>query len=190
MGPDIRQTSSRVVYQNPWMTLREDEVERADGSKGIFAVIEKPDFALIIPAERDGFYLVQEYRYPLGRRVWSFPQGTLPNRQAGEPTELARVELLEETGIRADHMTHLGFMYTSQGSSGQGFNAFVATGLHHGQPQREQEEQDMIHAWFSRDDFLTLVTRGEMPDDASLAAYALLTIWEDKNSRGCSSGSR
>jgi hypothetical protein len=48
----------------------------------------------------------------------------------------------------------------------------------------------MVHAWFSRDDFLTLVTRGEMPDDASLAAYALLTIWEDKNSRGCSSGSR
>ena len=182
MGTDIRQTSSRVVYQNPWMTLREDTVERADGSEGIFAVIEKPDFALIVPAERDGFYLVQEYRYPLGRRVWSFPQGTFPNRQTGAPAELARAELLEETGIRADHMAHLGFMYTSQGSSGQGFNAFVATGLHQGQPQREHEEQDMIHAWFSRKDFLELVTSGEMPDDASLAAYALLTIWESKNS--------
>ena len=179
MTQDIRQLSSRVVYQNPWMTLREDAIERADGSKGIYAVIEKPDFALIIPVERDGFYLVQEYRYAIGRRVWSFPQGTLPNRQDADPVELARAELLEETGIRADNLAHLGFMYTSQGSSSQGFNAFAASGLHLGEPQREQEEQDMIHAWFSRSEFLDLVAKGEMPDDASLAAYALLLAWEE-----------
>ncbi len=180
MAQDIRRLSSRVVYQNPWMTLREDAIERADGSKGIYAVIEKPDFALIIPIERDGFYLVQEYRYAIGRRVWSFPQGTFPNRQDGDPTELARAELLEETGIRADSLTHLGFLYTSQGSSSQGFNAFAASGLHLGEPKREQEEQDMIHAWFSRKEFLDLVAKGEMPDDASLAAYALLTAWENR----------
>jgi 8-oxo-dGDP phosphatase len=180
VAADIRQLSSRVVYENPWMTLREDAIERADGSKGIYAVIEKPDFALIIPAERDGFYLVQEYRYAIGRRVWSFPQGTFRDRQDGNPADLARAELLEETGIRADHLEHLGFMYTSQGSSSQGFNAFVASGLHHGQPRREHEEQDMVHAWFSREDFLAMVAAGEMPDDASLAAYALLTLWEGK----------
>jgi 8-oxo-dGTP pyrophosphatase MutT (NUDIX family) len=180
MTQDIRQLDSRVVYQNPWMTLREDAIERADGSKGIYAVIEKPDFALIIPVERDGFYLVQEYRYAIGRRVWSFPQGTFPGRQDGDPAELARAELLEETGIRADRLVHLGFLYTSQGSSSQAFNAFAALGLHHGEPRREHEEQDMVHAWFSRDDFLALVAKGEMPDDASLAAYALLTAWETK----------
>jgi 8-oxo-dGDP phosphatase len=180
MAPDIRQLSSRVVYQNPWMTVREDAIERADGSKGIYAVIDKPDFALIIPAERDGFWLVQEYRYTLGRRVWSFPQGTLPDRQDADPADLARTELLEETGIHAGRLVHLGFMYTSQGSSSQGFNAFAATGLHHGDPQRENEEQDMIHAWFSRQDFLAMVTTGDMPDDASLAAYTLLTMWEQE----------
>lgn len=62
----------------------------------------------------------------------------------------------------------------------QGFNAFVATSLHHGQPRRELEEQDTVHAWFSRQDLLTLVAAGQMPDDASLAAYALLTLWETK----------
>jgi 8-oxo-dGTP pyrophosphatase MutT (NUDIX family) len=183
MAPDIRQLSSRVVYENPWMTLREDAIERADGSKGIYALVEKPDFALIIPVERDGFYLVQEYRYALRRRVWSFPQGTFPDRQDGDPADLARAELLEETGIRASHLVHLGFMYTSQGSSSQGFNAFVASDLHHGRPRREREEQDMVHAWFSREDFLGLVAAGDMPDDASLAAYALLTIRESKESR-------
>jgi len=178
--PDIRQLSSRMVYENPWMTLREDAVERRDGSQGIYAVIDKPDFALIIPVERDGFWFVQEYRYAVGRRVWSFPQGTLPDRQVGEPSTLARAELLEETGIEADRLVGLGFMYTSQGSSSQGFNAFAAFDLTHGSPQREREEQDMVHAWFSRQDFIGLVADGQMADDASLAAYALLTIWEAK----------
>jgi hypothetical protein len=163
---DIRQVSSRVVCQNLWMTLREDQIERPDGSTGIYSVITKPDFALIIPVERDGFYLVQEYRYPLGRRVWAFPQGTLPNRQDAEP---ARTELL-------------GFLYAFQGTSSQGFNAFAALDLHHGIPRREHEEQDMIHAWFSRQDFIELVAKGDLPDDASLAAYALLTICENKTS--------
>lgn len=183
MAEDVRQLSSRVVYQNPWMTLREDQVQRADGSSGIYAVVEKPDFALIIPAEHDGFYLVQEYRYAIGRRVWSFPQGTLPGRQDADPASLARAELLEETGIQAQHLSHLGFLYTSQGSSSQGFNAFIASGLEHSEPRREREEQDMVHAWFSRQGFLRLVAAGEMADDASLAAYALLMSREnEKNS--------
>jgi 8-oxo-dGTP pyrophosphatase MutT (NUDIX family) len=180
MTADIRQLSTRIVYQNPWMTLREDEIERADGSKGIYAVVEKPDFALIIPAERGGFYLVQEYRYALGRRVWSFPQGTFPGRRDGDPADLARAELAEETGIHADQLVHLGYLCTSQGSSSQGFNAFLATGLHHSQPRRENEEQDMVHDWFSRKQFLALVTAGDMPDDASLAAYALLAMREQE----------
>ena len=78
MTADIRQVSTRIVYQNPWMTLREDEIERADGSKGIYAVVEKPDFALIIPAERGGFYLVQEI--PLRTRPprLVIPPGNIP----------------------------------------------------------------------------------------------------------------
>jgi 8-oxo-dGTP pyrophosphatase MutT (NUDIX family) len=160
------------------MTLREDAIERRDGSQGIYAVIDKPDFALIIPVEGNGFYLVQEYRYPIGRRVWSFPQGTLPDRQDSDPDSLAKIELMQETGIQAERLVELGFMYTSQGSSSQGFNAFAAFDLHHSQPQREREEQDMVHSWFSRTEFLAMVTRGEMTDDASLAAYTLLTMWE------------
>lgn len=44
----MEQISSRVVYRNPWMTVREDEVRRADGSPGIYGVVEKPDFALTL----------------------------------------------------------------------------------------------------------------------------------------------
>jgi hypothetical protein len=50
------------------MTFREDVIRRPDGSKGISLYVEKPDFALIIPVDRDGFHLVGQYRYPVGHR--------------------------------------------------------------------------------------------------------------------------
>jgi hypothetical protein len=33
----VEQISSRVVYTNPWMTIREDEIVHADGTPGIWS---------------------------------------------------------------------------------------------------------------------------------------------------------
>ncbi|MGO9188640.1 MAG: ADP-ribose pyrophosphatase, partial [Streptosporangiaceae bacterium] len=100
-GADIRTLASGVVYEDNWMRLRRDEIQRPDGSRGTYAFVEKPDFALVIPAENDGFHLVEEFRYPIGRRTWSFPQGGFPHGTSGQPEELARLELAQETGLRA-----------------------------------------------------------------------------------------
>ena len=108
--PAVRQVASRVVYENPWMVVREDEVERLDGSRGMYGVVDKPDFVLVIPEEGDGFHLVEEYRYPIGRRTWSFPQGSAPGRREADPEELARRELAEETGLRAGTLRRLGYL--------------------------------------------------------------------------------
>jgi hypothetical protein len=51
----MERVNTRVVYQNPWMVVREDEIRRPDGSRTIFGVVEKPDFALVMPRWRDGF---------------------------------------------------------------------------------------------------------------------------------------
>ncbi len=76
-GQSIEQVS-RVVYDNPWMALREDVIRRADGSEGIYSYVEKPDFALIIPIERDGFHLVEQYRYQSPIDPGSFPRARYP----------------------------------------------------------------------------------------------------------------
>src|ERR1700722_20594016 len=78
-GPEVRMLASSVVYADQWLTFRRDETERNDGARGTYAFVEKRNFALIIPAENGGFHLVEEYRYPLGRRGWSFPQGGFPH---------------------------------------------------------------------------------------------------------------
>jgi hypothetical protein len=41
--------STREVYRNVWMTVREAVVRRPDGSMGIYGVIDKPDFAVVVP---------------------------------------------------------------------------------------------------------------------------------------------
>ena len=123
------------------MVLRRDEIERRDGSRGSYAVVDKPDFAVVIPSDGNRFCLVEEYRYPVGRRCWAFPQGAFPGRVTGDPEQLARLELVQETGLSARRLTPLGFLNSAHGLSSQGFHAFLATGLTAGTPQREAEEQ-------------------------------------------------
>ncbi|THV41792.1 NUDIX hydrolase [Glycomyces buryatensis] len=158
------------------MTIREDEIERHDGSKGIYSVIDKPDFALVIPQEADGYWLVEQYRYPVQARSWEFPQGTFSHGVEGTPEELARAELREETGLSAAKLEHLGFLHCAKGISSQGFHIFLASELEHGDPDREIEEQDMVQKWFSRAEVEEMIRTCEITDDSSIAAYGLLML--------------
>lgn len=176
--PEIRTLTSSVVYTDNWTRLRRDDIERADGSRGTYAVIERDDFACVVPAESGGFYLVEEYRYPLGRRAWSFPQGSFPHGEEGTPEELARAELAQETGLRAARLTRLGTLSASHGSSSQYGQHWLATDLTQGEPDLEPEELGLRHAWVSREEFEAMVRDGRIVDDTSLAAYALLLMAE------------
>jgi 8-oxo-dGDP phosphatase len=171
----VEQLSSREVYRNPWLSLREDEIRRPDGSAGIYSVVDKPDFALVIPAEPDGFHLVEQYRYPVRGRYWEFPQGT---GGAADPEALARAELAEETGLRAGSLERLGHLHCAYGMSSQGFDVFLATDLTPGPTAREASEQDMRQRRVTRAEFEELVRSGRVTDDSTLAAYALLLMRE------------
>lgn len=169
----MRATSSRVIYTNPWLTLREDQVERADGSQGLYSVVEAHDFALILPLENDGFHLVEQYRYPVGARSWEFPSGSFP---AGTPEELAAAELREETGLTAARWERLGAVHPANGMSGQTCHVFLATDLTPGPPNREPTEADMRQQWFPREEVERMIRAGDITDGPSLAAYLLLSL--------------
>jgi 8-oxo-dGDP phosphatase len=172
--------ASREVYRNSWMTLREDEIQRPDGSRGVYAVVDKPTYALVIPQDGDRFHLVEQFRYPLGLRRWEFPQGTAPDQEHLEAGELAARELREETGLRAQSISVLGQVDVAPGMSSQRGWVFVATGLTEGEHDREHEEQDMRSAWFSRAEMERMIRDGEITDAQSLAAWALFTTALDE----------
>ncbi|MGB3444551.1 MAG: NUDIX hydrolase [Actinophytocola sp.] len=172
----MKRLSSRLVYENPWLSLREDRVERADGSSGIYSVVDAEDFALVIPFENDGFHLVEQYRYPVGARSWEFPSGSFPAGVTGTTTELAAAELGEETGFTAGRLTRIGYLNPSNAMSGVGCHVFLARELTPGEARREVTEQDMRQEWFPRGEVERMLREGVITDGPSIAAYLLLRL--------------
>lgn len=162
--------------------MREDDIRRPDGSRGVYAVVDKPTYALVIPRDtnRDGdqFHLVEQFRYPLGMRRWEFPQGTAPGREDLDAAELAARELREETGLRARSMVELGLLDVAPGMSSQRGRVFLATGITEGAHDREHEEQDMRSAWFARTDVEQMMRDGDITDAQSMAAWTLMVLTE------------
>src|SRR5208283_6083927 len=103
----IKTLSSRQVYRNPWLRVREDQVERSNGVRGIYGVVDKDDCAIIIPIQGETIYLIEQFRYTIQQRCLELPQGGWETAGV-DPEELARGELREETGLVASSMTYLG----------------------------------------------------------------------------------
>ncbi|WP_247671530.1 NUDIX hydrolase [Micromonospora sp. M61] len=166
------------------MIVREDEVRHANGSTGFYGVVDKPDYALIVPRDGDRLHLVEQYRYPVGGRYWEFPQGSWPEGTNGRAAvELAHHELREETGLSATTLVSLGRVHVAYGYSTQSCHVFLAEGLRAGEPARETTESDMRQDWFDRNDCQDLIAAGRITDSATLAALALLDL-HDRRGEG------
>lgn len=107
-GPNPWTTrSSRVVYANPWITVREDQVVRPDGSDGIYGVVTtRIATGVVALTAADEVVLVGQWRYPLGRYSWELPEGGTDDGE--DPAHAAARELREETGLVAAHWERLG----------------------------------------------------------------------------------
>lgn len=172
----VETISSRQVYANSWMTVREDRIRRADGTDGVYGVVDKPTYALVIPRDGDRLHLVEQFRYPVGRRRWEFPAGTAPDRADADPADLAVRELQEETGLVAARMELIGRLDVAPGMSSQRGTVWLASGLTAGPTRREASEQDMRSAWFRAAEVEAMAARGEITDAQTLAAYLLLQL--------------
>ena len=174
----MKTLSSRVVYQNRWMSVREDQIERADGSAGIYSVVDKHPAAMIIPLDgsvEDGhLYLIEQFRYPVSKRFLEFPGGAWEDNPDADHAELARGELREETGLIPGRMDYVGFLYFAYGMSSQGFHLYRATELVQGEATPEHTEQDLEVRRVSIAEFEEMCRDGVIKDSASIAAWALL----------------
>lgn len=168
---------SRTAYRNPWMSIREDTLVLADGSTGIYGIVDRDDYAVVIPEQDGGFHLVEQFRHAVGRRSWEFPMGGWSPGKSGPPQDLARQELLEETGFTAATWRRLGSrMHGSTGFCSQGFAVWHATDLTAGQPDREITEADMEQAFVTEAEFRRMIADGRIFDAPTIAAYALLRL--------------
>ena len=137
-------TDSKIMYENPWMSVREDSVIRPDGKPGIYGVATILPGVSVLPITEDGFvYITEEYRYAVERNSIEAASGGV--EEGAAPLETAKKELKEETGLTADTWIECGTIdpLTSVVSVPQ--HLFIAKGLHQGESSPEGTEVITVH---------------------------------------------
>ena len=173
---EIETLDSHIVYKNKWMTVREDRIKRPSGVEGIYGVVEKPDFVVILPIQ-DGFiYIVEQYRYPIKERCWELPQGSWEEKPNVDHAELAAGELKEETGLVSDRMEYLGHQYLATGYSNQAYHIYLATDLKFTFKELDAEEEGLISKKVSLQEFESMILSGIIKDATTVNAYGLAKL--------------
>ncbi|MBI4873568.1 MAG: NUDIX hydrolase [Acidobacteria bacterium] len=159
----------RVVYENRWIRVREDDVLRPDGGRGIYGVVElRPSVAVVALNERGEVALVGQWRYTLERYSWELPRG---GSAPGETDLLAvaRRELREETGLEARTWSSLGAVDLNNGVTTDAEHLFLARDLAGGATQQDPEEQ-LVTRWVPLAAAVEMAMNGEITEVCSVAA--------------------
>lgn len=159
------------------MRLREDDIIRSNGKRGIYGVVEKDEAAIILPIEGDQVWLVEQFRYTIQERAVELPQGGW-EMAVENPEELARGELKEETGLDAERMVYLGSLWIAYGFTRQKQHVFLATGLTLRETDRDEEEHDLSVRRVSIAEFEQMMLDGVVRDGCTVAAWGLYLMWK------------
>lgn len=174
MGPWRRRTRA-TAYANPWIEVFHDEVDRPDGSPGIYGLVHFRNVAVGVVAvdELGRILLVGQHRYALDRYSWEIPEGGAPIDE--DPEGGARRELAEETGYEAAHWRVLVRFTLSNSVTDETGVIYLARGLRAGVASPEPSEEIAVR-WATLDEILAEIDRGEIHDIMTIAGvvrYAL-----------------
>jgi 8-oxo-dGTP pyrophosphatase MutT (NUDIX family) len=160
--------SSKIVYDNPWIKVREDKVINPGGGDGIYGVVSFKNIAIgIVPVDEEGYtYLVGQYRYPLREYSWEIPEGG--GARDTDILDSAKRELKEETGFTANKWTNICRIHTSNSvTSEEGF-IFLAEELTAGESELEETE-DIVVKKIKLKEAVEMVMDNRITDSLSIA---------------------
>jgi beta-phosphoglucomutase family hydrolase len=172
--------STRQVYENPWIAVHHEEVTQPDGQPGIYGRVALKNYAVgVVPLHDDGTVtLVGQYRYTMNEYSWEIPEGGCP---FGESlVEGARRELLEETGLSAEHIVALGgeIQMSNSISDERGY-LFLATGLSQGDADPEGTERLALKR-VPLEVAVDMAVTGEIKDGLTVLALLLASRENDQ----------
>ena len=163
-----RKLSTRPVYENRWIRVREDQVAMPDGATTIYGVVECAGCVGVLPfLDANTVVMVGQYRYVAGGFYWEMPTGAM---KPGESEEAAvQRELGEEAGYEADRLVKLCAYHTSKSVVDETANIYLAEGLRPIQRAGDETEFIEVRA-FPFDEILRMVERDEIKDSMTIIA--------------------
>lgn len=164
--------NTKIVYSNPWITVREDQVVTPTGAPGIYGVVEtKIATGVLALTDDDQLYLVGQYRYPLDLYSWELIEGGAERGEA--PLRAIQRELREEAGLEATDWQQLGgVLHLSNCYSNEEAYLFVARGLTE-VPSGPDETELLKVKKVPFTEAVDLVKRGEITDALSVIGILL-----------------
>ncbi len=165
--------TSREVYRNPWIRVREDTVRRPDGSPGIYGVVTTAlAVGVLALTDADEVVLVGQWRYTLDAYSWELVEG---GAHDGEDSLMAaQRELREEAGYTAARWERLGGdLAVSNSVTDERAELWLAQDLTP-VPAAPEPTEDLTVRLVPLDEALALVDRGELTD--VLTVVGLLTL--------------
>ena len=164
--------SSKIVYQNKWMKVREDTVITPQGENSIYGVMESADsVAIVAMNDENEIYITKNYRYPAQAWKWELPGGSGDNE---DPLEASKRELEEETGIIARIWTKLGFTTVSNGLLTEKMTTYLAQDLSFNGHKEISNEQIKDAKFISLVEIDKMIGSGELDDGQSITSLYLL----------------
>jgi ADP-ribose pyrophosphatase len=163
-----RTHTSRTIYENPWMRLREDIAELPDGRTTMYGVVQcKPAVGVLPFLDDETIVLVGQYRYVFHEFSWEMPTGGV---HAGESVEAAgRRELAEEAGYEAERLVKICEFHTSKSIVEEVAHIYLAERLR--PARREADPTEFLEVQpFSFAEALRMVERSEIKDSMTVVA--------------------
>ncbi len=166
---------SRIVYENPWISVREDDVTRPDGTEGIYGVVRlrRPAVFIVAMTEADEVVLVQVPRYTTGIESWEVPAG---GSDGEDPLVAAQRELREESGFAAAEWTYLGSMNALNGIADAQEIVYLARGLTQVGGDEQADEGILSMELIPWADVMAMLRRGEIVDGETVACLMLAAL--------------
>ena len=163
-----RTTSSRSVYENRWIKVREDVAELPDGRSTLYGVVQCAECVGVLPfVDPDTVLLVGQYRYVFRDFLWEMPTG---GQHGGESLEdAAQRELAEEAGYAAGRLVKLCDFHTSKSILHEVAHLYLAEDLRPAARPADATEFIERRA-FPFAEVLRMVERGEIKDSMTVIA--------------------
>jgi ADP-ribose pyrophosphatase len=164
--------STRSVYQNKWIKVREDLAEMPNGKQTIYGVVECSGAVGVLPfLDDEHVILVRQYRYVFGENHrWEIPTGGVEPSESLEQAALR--ELREEIGYTAKELDHIQTLFTSKSVVHEMADLYIGRDLIKANAIPDETEFLEIRI-FSFLEALQMVLKGEIRDSMSVIAILI-----------------